>query len=160
MFQLSRNHDSLRLFIVGDKETDYGREIEEKAIQSPFSAKIYFTGKVQNVSDYYSIADVFVLPTLDEGGEGCPVSLLEAMASGSPVVASAVSGVRDILEPFPGTMFPAGDVAKLKNTIDDFLRMPFGEHPSKALRTRIIEDFNIDTEVSHHHTIYQHCLNP
>ena len=79
-----------------------GRLKEKK--DSPFGLKIHFTGKVHKVLDYYSIADIFVLPTIKKG-EGCPVSLLEAMSCDIPPIASNVSGIKDVLDPFRSFIF-------------------------------------------------------
>ena len=153
---LSEKHNSIRLFIVGDKENDYGRKMEAKTIQSPCSARIHFTGKVQNVSDYYSIADVFVLPTLDEGRrEGCPVSLLEAMASGLPVVASDIPGVKDILYSFPEHMFEAGNAVHLINKINEYFQINSEKTVGKVFRNFIKKKYSIDREVYQHIKIYK-----
>ena len=153
---LSEKHNSIRLFIVGDKENDYGRKMEAKTIQSPCSARIHFTGKVQNVSDYYSIADVFVLPTLDEGRrEGCPVSLLEAMASGLPVVASDIPGVKDILYSFPEHMFEAGNAVHLINKINEYFQINSEKTVGKVFRNFIKKKYSIDREVYQHINIYK-----
>ena len=45
-------------------------KIEQKAKNSSLGPKIEFTGRVNEVRDYYSIADIFVLPTIKKG-EGC-----------------------------------------------------------------------------------------
>ena len=153
---LSEKHNSIRLFIVGDKENDYGRKMEAKTIQSPCSARIHFTGKVQNVSDYYSISDVFVLPTLDEGRrEGCPVSLLEAMASGLPVVASDIPGVKDILYSFPEHMFEAGNAVHLINKINEYFQINSEKTVGKVFRNFIKKKYSIDREVYQHIKIYK-----
>ena len=64
--------------------------------------------------------DLFVLPSF---AEGTPNSIIEAMACGVPVVASAVGGVPDILLPDAGILFAPGDVdalaAALIRMIDD-----------------------------------------
>jgi len=48
---------------------------------------VFFTGNVNNVKDYLSESDVFILPSLSEG---TPMALLEAMASGLAIVATRV----------------------------------------------------------------------
>ena len=54
---------------------------------------IIFAGLTSQVSPFYAIADVFVLPSLSEGS---PNALLEAMAAGLPIVATDVGGVPEI----------------------------------------------------------------
>ena len=97
------------------------RLIELEAKNSPFPSKIHLTGKVDEVIDFYSIADIFVLPTIKKG-EGCPVSLLEAMSCGIPSVASNVSGIKDILDPFPELLFSPGDVDSLVEKIENLIK--------------------------------------
>ncbi len=145
--------DNTRLFIIGDKENEYGKELERKAKLSKFSDRISFTGKVQNISDYHSIADIFVLPSKKEG---CPVSLLEAMSSGLPIAASKVPGVKDVLEPFPENMFPSNNMEKLKALI---IRLLDNKSNGTKLRNHIINNYGIHREVFNHESIYKQCLN-
>ena len=107
--KISKNHINVSLVIVGDYDNEYGMKMIEIARNSELSHKIHFIGKVSNVYDYYSIANIFVIPTL-EAGEGCPVALLEAMASGLVVVGSNVSGISDILGSYPDLLFKPKDV--------------------------------------------------
>ena len=145
--------NNTRLFIIGDKENQYGKELEKKAKLSKFSDRISFTGKVQNISDYHSIADIFVLPSKKEG---CPVSLLEAMSSGLPIAASKVPGVKDVLEPFPENMFPSNNMEKLKALI---IKLLDDKSNGTKLRNHVIGNYGIDKEVSNHESIYKQCLN-
>lgn len=157
---LLKTNNQIRLFIVGEKKNEYGRSMEEKANKSAAISKIHFTGKVQNVSDYYSIADVFVLPTLDKGRmEGCPVSLLEAMACGLPVVASDIPGVRDILEPFPECLYTAGDIRKLSEIILEAFNINNINKLGDLNMSHIGTHFSISKEVEQHQSIYHKCLN-
>ena len=114
--------------------------------------------KVHFISEYTinSIADVFVLPTLDEGRkEGCPVALLEAMACNIPIIASEIPGVKDILYSFPDHMFRPGDAIQLKNKISNSFNIDSIKTVRKDLRKFIIKNYSIDREVFQHEKIYQ-----
>ena len=119
--KLSYKYNFLRLFLVGNKDNDFGKMIENTARKSHFKSNIHFVGKVEEVIDYYSIADIFVLPTIKKG-EGCPVSLLEAMSCGVSPIGSNVSGIKDILDPFPQLLFSPGDVDSLAIKIENLMR--------------------------------------
>jgi glycosyltransferase involved in cell wall biosynthesis len=56
---------------------------------------VIFAGHTSNVWPYYSLADVFALPSHSEGS---PNALLEAMAAGVPIVACKVGGVPETVE--------------------------------------------------------------
>jgi glycosyltransferase involved in cell wall biosynthesis len=102
-----------RLIIVGD-----GPELESlrsAARASKHGERIVFAGQVSNVQPFYSIADVFVLPSHSEGS---PNVLLEAMAANVPVVATAVGGVPEIVENDESALLvPASDPAALAAAI-------------------------------------------
>src|SRR5262249_30372478 len=55
---------------------------------------IVFTGPRRDVERLYAVADAFALPSLYEG---CPVAILEALASGVPVVTSSATGAPELL---------------------------------------------------------------
>lgn len=57
--------------------------------------QITFMGYREDIADLYKIADVFVFPSYQEG---LPMALLEAMASGLPVICSNIRGSRDLME--------------------------------------------------------------
>jgi|GEM_PF-207490 len=72
--------------------------------------------------------DVFILPTL---AEGTPNSIIEAMAHGLPVIASAVGGIPDLVTRESGILVPPGDPTALANAMlrlasDDELRARMG----------------------------------
>ncbi len=84
-----------KLILVGDGEE---RELLESLTDSlGIRECVEFAGRVphERVQDYMNLAEVFVLPSLSEG---FPVTILEAMACGLPIVATRVGGVPDIIE--------------------------------------------------------------
>lgn len=92
---LSETHEELdaRLVIVGDGPE---RETLEAATASlGLSNRVSFTGQVNNVQIFCAAADVLVNPSHSEGS---PYVLLEAMAAGLPIVATAVGGVPEMIE--------------------------------------------------------------
>ena len=153
--QLSLKYDFIRLFIVGSKDSDYGEMLEKTANKSLFKSKIHFTGKVDEVSDYYSIADIFVLPSIKKG-EGCPVSLLEAMSCGIPSFGSNVSGIKDVLNPFPELLFPPGDADILAKKIENLILV--NKDKKNIYRKHILDKYHINIEVNAHERIYKELL--
>jgi glycosyltransferase involved in cell wall biosynthesis len=81
-----------KLVIVGDGPERH--RLESTANGSREGERIVFAGQVNDVQPFYAMADVFVLPSHREGS---PNALLEAMAAGVPVVATAVGGVPEIV---------------------------------------------------------------
>ena len=111
---------AFRLLMVGDgpeRERLHAlcRELE-------VTDRVVFAGTTADVSVYYSLADVFVLPSRSEGS---PNALLEAMASGTPVVATAVGGVPEVVRSGDnGLLVPANDVHALAGGIAELLSSP------------------------------------
>ena len=74
-----------------------------------------YLGRRDGVMDLLAAADLFVLPS---HFEGMPVALMEAMASGLPVVASAVGGILDVVDDgVEGLLVPPGDPAALAQAV-------------------------------------------
>ncbi len=86
--------------------------------------RILFTGALsqQQVAARMAEADLFVLPSL---AEGLPVVLMEAMASGLPVIATHVAGTPELVENnVTGRLVTAGDERQLAQTMRDHLTNP------------------------------------
>jgi glycosyltransferase involved in cell wall biosynthesis len=81
-----------RFLVVGDGEL--ADDLKARASRLGLDRACAFVGARRDVYDLVSAMDVFVLPSLDEG---IPMALLEAMALGTPVVASAVGGVPEVV---------------------------------------------------------------
>lgn len=86
-------HKNMRLTFVGDGEKR--GEMEQLCKSLDIYDVVEFVGVKDNVEDYLSVSDVFVLCSTFEG---MPLSVLEAYASGLPVVATNVGGMPDIIK--------------------------------------------------------------
>ena len=115
---------------------------------------VTFTGSTNDVRSYLQQADLFVLPSRSEG---IPNALLEAMACGLPVVASAVGGIPDVVQDGEsGLLVPPDDVPALAGAIgrllaDSDLRRQMGQ---KA-RQRVESDYSLQSTTNRHLELYR-----
>ena len=78
--------------------------------------RVILAGYRTDVADFYKMADVFLFPSFREG---LPVSVMEAMASGLPVIATKIRGSSDIVEDKKnGILLQPNDVKGVANAID------------------------------------------
>ncbi len=96
-----------RLAVVGG-----GDLLEPLRRQTPPGAVL--AGPVDDARPWYAAADLVVLPSR---WEGLPLTMLEALAVGRPVVGSDIPGIADVLPPGAGALVPAGDVGALGEAI-------------------------------------------
>jgi glycosyltransferase involved in cell wall biosynthesis len=91
--------------------------------------RVVIVGQVEDVFTYLRLADVFVLPSLEEGSGS--VSLLEALQAGVAIVASDCDGIpEDIVDGEDGLLVPPGDERALRDALVTLLRDP-------SLRSRL-----------------------
>ncbi len=107
-----------RLLLLGDGQTF--EEMRRYAEKLSIAETTHFLGHVNNVQEYLQAADIFVLPSIQEG---MPNALLEAMASGLPVVATRIGGVVDIIEDgIDGVLVEPADTEGLAEKILQLLK--------------------------------------
>ena len=136
------------LLLAGDGER---RRMVENFVESQnLSHRVHFLGNRQDVAAVLKTADVVVMSSKYEG---LSLSSLEGLASGHPVVASDVPGLREIIGG-AGILFPQGDAQELANNIialteNDTLRQAIIE--KGMLRARL---FDISTMVEKYCDVY------
>jgi glycosyltransferase involved in cell wall biosynthesis len=90
--------------------------LEQRALSLGLSPRVQFVGQLDDVGGLLAAADGVILPSR---WEGLPLVLLEAMARGRPIVATAVGGVADAIEDgVTGTLVPANDVDALAAALE------------------------------------------
>ncbi|MBV0925215.1 glycosyltransferase family 4 protein [Halomicroarcula limicola] len=117
--EIARREDNVpHLFVGGDGGLK--PEYEAMARQLEITDHVTFLGRVpeSDLPTYYSLADTFVLPSLSSAQEGFGLVLLEALACGTPVIATPVVGIADDIRAEPiGTLVPKNDPEKLASAI-------------------------------------------
>ena len=119
----------VRLRAVGPFETDaYQATVQQKAAHLGLTARVHWTGPVEDIETELLKMDIFVLPSLF--GEGLPMVLLEAMAVGMPIVASRIDGLEEVIRPGQeGLLVEPGSPHALAQAIEHLLA-----HPEEAIR--------------------------
>jgi glycosyltransferase involved in cell wall biosynthesis len=117
-------------------------QVEQQAHRLGIMRRCLFLGYQVEVAPFYAAFDALVLPS---GNEGTPVSAIEALAGGKPVVATRVGGVPDVVrDGEDGFLVEAGAVDDLADRLvrlgtDPELRRRMGE----SGRTRVLERYSV-----------------
>lgn len=108
----------VRLVIIGDGPQ---RRLIEAFVESmSLSGKVLLAGFADNAKQYLPLFDLLVIPSLTEG---LPLVLLEAMLCKTPIIATAVGGIPDVLQGSEfGETIPAGDTRILASSISRAIR--------------------------------------
>lgn len=105
------------LLIAGDGPAV--NELNERIRKYNLSGKVKLIGYERNIDQFLAAIDLFALPSLSEG---LPISLLEAMAAGKPVIASAAGGIPEVIDHnSSGILVPAADSIELGKSIVELL---------------------------------------
>ena len=120
--------------------------------------RVSFLGACGRVPELLNAFDVYALPSVNEGISN---SLLEAMATGLPVIASDAGGNPEVVEDgISGLLFPAGDVPRLAEQLLRLRsRSGLREELGNAARHLVCKEFSIDTMVQNYERLYR-SLSP
>jgi glycosyltransferase involved in cell wall biosynthesis len=133
------------------------RELEAQVSQLGIAKHIRFLGHRGNVQPVLDAADLFVLPSL---WEALPFALLEAMARGVPVVATAVAGVPELVRPgATGMLVPPADGSTLAESIRTVLTMPDrGRRLAVAAQKMVKERYSLQAMLTQTNNLYRQLL--
>lgn len=126
--------------------------LERRARDHGILGAVRFVGAAADVSPWLAAADAFVLPSRTEG---LSVALLEAMATGLPVVATDVGGTRDAAGG-AAVLVPPGDPAALAQALELVLPAPARAAAlGEAARRRVLSRFGILQVARRHLELYR-----
>jgi glycosyltransferase involved in cell wall biosynthesis len=131
--------------------------LEQRAHELGIMKRTLFLGYQEEVAPFYAALDAMILPS---GNEGTPVSAIEALAAGRPVVATRVGGVPDVVrEGEDGFLVAPGAVDELAERLallasDDDLRRRMGE----AGRERVLPRYSVERLIDDVDALYRTLL--
>jgi len=148
-----------RVVVIGEGEL--GPRLREQARARGLERCFYLAGGLPRprVAEWLAAADLFILPSRYEGGPA--TALMEAMAAGCAVIATDVSGTRELItDATLGRLVPARDVAALAAATVDLLSDPkaragMGEHA----RRKVFDGFTIEAYLKRTIAIFEACVN-
>lgn len=156
---LKKENYPFRALIVGEvAKKNFSKKLKEKIKKENLEEEIIFMGKRSDVSQIISILDLLVFPSIEPESFGRVV--VEALALGKPVVATALGGVKDIIEDgLTGKLVLPGDRVALAKTIHWML-----EHKEEADnlaqrgQKKVLAEFNLDKMYQKTIEVYRECL--
>lgn len=157
--QVRRRHPGVRFVVVGKKlstQRRFIRRLEDAIIVSGMASHFILAGYREDVYRVLPECDLFVLPSLSEG---TPLSILEAMAAGVPVIATCVGGVPEQIEhEKSGLLVRPGDAEGVAMAIETLIEQPeFGGQLAHRARIKVQEEFSLDAFVPKFLDLLQKC---
>ncbi|HEV3438059.1 MAG TPA: glycosyltransferase [Gemmata sp.] len=145
------NLPDVDLLMVGDGPLR--SELENLVIDLRIVDRVRFLGIRADIPDLMRAADLFVLTSLSEAAS---LTLMEAMASGLPVVVTAVGGNPEIVRhEREGLLFPRGDAAGCAAAVCRvFAESEFAERLGAAGRARVLERYQLSRTVEQYYRLY------
>ncbi len=150
------NRDHLRLIITGDGP-ERGR-LEKLVEDLQIQECVWITGDRNDIPDILKLFDIFVLPSL---GEGISNTILEAMATGLPIIATHVGGNPELVEEgVNGHLVPRGNHEALAESMERLIhssssRKSMGE----ASLERVRAEFDWNKTVAGYLAVYDGLLS-
>ncbi len=152
---LAGERPTLRLVLVGDGPERH--RLERLARELAVESRVWITGDRDDVPRLLQGMDLFVLPSL---GEGISNTILEAMATGLPVVATRVGGNPELVTPGEnGLLVPRGDPRELAAAMARLLDDPaLRRRMGAASLARVRRDFHWERTVARYLAVYDELL--
>jgi glycosyltransferase involved in cell wall biosynthesis len=148
---LLQKQRKIKFIMVGDGTLK--NKIRNLSFTNKINNSFHFFVQVDDIASYYSMFDCLVLPSL---WEGCPYTIMEAMAMNIPVIASSVGGVTEIIEDgMSGLLVPAGKADKLAEAIEKLCEnRKFCETLGQNGKKRVQDKFLLSDSIAKLEKIY------
>jgi sugar transferase (PEP-CTERM/EpsH1 system associated) len=155
LLQAMQSLSDVYAVVVGDGPER--AQLEAMSERSGLAGRVHFAGQQDEVRTWLAALDVFVLSS---DWEGMPNAVLEAMAAGLPVVATAIGGMPQlVVDGVTGLLVPPRDPDALARAITRLLREPDLRHQmGQAGRERVKKRFTVERMVSKTEALYRELI--
>ncbi len=144
------------------RDKEYKEELDSLIRQLGVQNRVRFIGATSDVNGLLNASNAFVLSTSLHGGheEGCPVAVLEAMASGTPCIVSDVAGSRDLIEHGKtGLIFQPERTEQLADCIKELIAKPgYGKALAEKALDKAYLEYSLDKEVNNFAAMYKKIM--
>jgi glycosyltransferase involved in cell wall biosynthesis len=150
-----QRHPDARLVCVGDGALR--PELEGFVAAHGLAGNVRFVGRQTDIGKWLALADMTVLPSL---WEGLPLAVIESLAAGKPVVATAVDGTPDVVvDGKTGFTVPARDPVRLAEAVNRTLSDPIrAREMAQAGREWVLREFDVQKMVQSTQQLYLRAL--
>lgn len=147
---------NVRFLIIGDGELR--DKLQRQIVKLGLQERVILAGAYHHIESVYKLFDLFVLPSL---WEGLPTVILEAMASGVPVVATDIPGTRELIRPGEtGWLARPRDPSSLAHSILDALSDPSKRTTiAQNAFQEVISRFSMDRIADQYEELYLDLIN-
>jgi L-malate glycosyltransferase len=145
-----------QLYVIGDGPERHA--LEELASQLPVAEHIHFLGFRADAAELIADADLLLVSS---DSEGIPTVILEALANCTPLVATNVGGIGEVLSvvpQYPAETVAPGDVAAFSSAIAKMLQLPITEETKQEVRHLFTEHFSAPVAARKLDLIYRNVI--
>ncbi|MDJ0753843.1 MAG: glycosyltransferase family 4 protein [Ardenticatenaceae bacterium] len=145
--EVQRHCSEAHLLLLGDGP-------EEQKLRDMNPQRVIFGGRKKDVTPYLQAADIFILPSANEGLSN---AMLEAMAAGLPVIATAVGGAPDIIKHgYNGWLIDPQSPEEITLALLTLIRKPdLMAQLGKRARRRMTEAYALENIAAQHVSLYR-----
>jgi glycosyltransferase involved in cell wall biosynthesis len=150
--KLVGNFSDIKVLLVGNGPDE--NRLKDLSATLGLKENVIFADSIEDTTEILPAIDIFVLPSIEEG---LGLSLMEAMASGKPCIASRVGGIESLIEDgITGILFDPGDSDDLARAVRYVLNNSERQEAFKeAARKRVINEFDINQMASRMEKMYE-----
>jgi glycosyltransferase involved in cell wall biosynthesis len=154
----AKEYAHVRLMLLGSGGLDIHNcedDLKEYVTANKLGDSVQFMGNVDNVYEYLQASDIFVFPSENEA---FPLSLIEAMACGLPVISTSAGGMKDVLEnERNGLIVISGDDHQLYGAISNLVTdIPLANNLGRAALRSVRHKYSVDSVTNEYVELFEH----